>query len=46
MPSGNLAFRLNYALSRANPRSYHLFNVALHALATYLFVIYARDAIQ
>ena len=41
-PLTTATFRLNYALSRAHPRSYHLLNVALHALATYLFVLYAR----
>ena len=41
-PLTTATFRLNYALSRGGARSYHLFNVALHALATYLFVLYAR----
>ena len=42
-PLTTATFRLNYAISWGNPRSYHLLNVILHALATYLFVIYARD---
>ena len=44
-PLTTATFRLNYALSRAHPRSYHLLNVALHALATYLFVLYARTVV-
>ena len=41
-PLCTLTFRINHYLSGLNPLGYHLTNVLLHALATYLLVVYAR----
>ena len=41
-PLATLSFRLNYYFSGFNPWSYHLTNVILHTLTTWLFVRVAR----
>lgn len=41
-PLTTLSFRLNFLLSGLNPWSYHLTNVLLHTLTTWLFVRVAR----
>ena len=38
-PVCSASFRINYLLGELNPYGYHLVNVALHALATVLFLV-------
>ena len=41
-PLCSLTFRLNVMISGLNPHSFHLVNVSLHALTTYLVAAFAK----
>lgn len=44
-PVTTFSFRINYRLSGLDPWSYHLFNVMLHSLSTWLFVAFIKQRV-
>ena len=45
-PLCTLTFKLNHITTGSNPYYFHLVNVVLHAIVTYLFVIWARKVLH